>query len=73
MNGNTLIGGGSVANPGASWKAMGTGDYNHDGHSDILLQNTGSGQISIWDMNGNDIIGGGVVAANAGASWHVKA
>ena len=41
MNGNTVIGGGLVGpNPGPSWKAVGTGDFNDDGHSDILLQNT---------------------------------
>ena len=30
-----------------------------DGYSDILWQNTNSGQASIWEMNGNDLIGGG--------------
>ncbi len=66
MNGTTPIGGGPVANPagvvvnpGPSWKAIGTGDFNGDGFSDILLQNT-SGQVSIWEMNGNTITGGQV-------------
>ena len=54
MNGNTMIGGGPVRpNPGPSWQAIGTGDFNDDGLSDILLQNTSSGQVSIWEMNGN--------------------
>ena len=36
-----MIGGGVVSpNPGPSWKAVGTGDFNGDGHSDILWQNT---------------------------------
>ena len=52
-----------AANPGPSWHAIGT-----DGGSDILLQST-SGQISIWDMSGNTIIGGGPVSANPGSSW----
>ena len=60
MDGNTIIGGGHVANPGPSSKAIGTGDFNHDGNSDILLQNTSSGQVSVWEMNGNTIIGGGL-------------
>jgi hypothetical protein len=34
----TLIGGGTLANPGTSWKAIGTGDFNGDGNADILLQ-----------------------------------
>ena len=33
------------------------------------MQNTSSGQVSIWDMNGNTITGGGPVA-NPGPSWH---
>ena len=60
-----MIGGGPVsANPGPSWRAIGT-----DGGSDILFQNT-SGQTSIWDMNGTSIAGGGAVSPNPGSSWH---
>jgi hypothetical protein len=70
MNGNTLVGGGPVTpNPGTAWKAVGTGDFNDDGGSDILFQNT-SGQSSIWDMNGTSIAGGGPVSPNPGTSWH---
>ena len=57
MNGNSLIGGGPVnPNPGPAWKAIGTGDFTGDGFSDdILWQNTSSGQVSIWEMNGNSL------------------
>ena len=59
MNGTNVIGGGAVGpNPGPSWKAIGTGDFNDDGHSDILWQNT-NGQAAIWEMNGTNVIGGG--------------
>jgi autotransporter-associated beta strand protein len=56
-------------NPGTAWKAIGTGDFNDDGHSDILFQNTTSGQVSIWEMNGNNVTGGGTVGADPGSSW----
>jgi uncharacterized repeat protein (TIGR03803 family) len=81
MNGNNVIGGGAVAiagetaslNPGPTWRAVGTGDFNadinRDGQSDILLQNTGSGQVSIWEMSGNHLIGGGPVSPNPGLAW----
>jgi hypothetical protein len=69
MNGNKLIGGGPVTpNPGLSWHAIGTGDFNGDGHSDILFQNT-SGQASVWEMNGTTLVGGGAVSPNPGSSW----
>ena len=59
------------ANPGPSWKAIGTGDFNDDGRSDILWQNTSTGQASVWEMNGNSITGGGPVSPNPGRpSWH---
>ena len=70
MNGNSLIGGGPVTpNPGPAWQAIGTGDFNHDGFSDILWQNTSTGQVSIWEMHGNTLIGGGPVTPNPGTAW----
>ena len=73
MHGNSLIGGGTVSpNPGPSWRAIGTGDFNGGGGSDILFQNT-SGQASIWEMNGNTLIGGGPVSPNPGSSWRAVA
>jgi FG-GAP repeat len=48
MNGATLRGGGPVTpNPGPSFRAVGTGDFNKDGDSDILWQNASTGQVSI--------------------------
>ena len=55
-------------NPGPSWTEIGTGDFNDDGHSDILWQNA-NGQASIWEMNGNNLIGGGPVGPNPGPAW----
>jgi hypothetical protein len=43
-------------------------DFNGDQKSDILWQNT-NGQASVWDMNGNTLIGGGPVSPNPGPSW----
>jgi ELWxxDGT repeat protein len=73
LNGTSLIAGGSAVvgpNPGPSWKAVGTGDFNADSHSDILWQNA-SGQAAIWEMNGTSQIAGGsaLVGPNPGPSW----
>jgi microcystin-dependent protein len=71
MNGNSLIGGGPVSpNPGPTWKAVGTGDFTGDAFADdILWQNTSTGQASIWEMNGNTLLGGGPVTPNPGLAW----
>ena len=73
MNGLTQIPGGSALvgpNPGPDWKVVGTGDFNGDGHSDILWQNA-NGQAAIWEMNGlNQVAGGsGLVGPNPGPDW----
>jgi ELWxxDGT repeat protein len=70
-SGNKLVGGGPVSpDPGPAWKAIGTGDFNHDGFSDILFQNKSTGQVSIWEMDGSKLIGGGPVSPNPGPAWH---
>ena len=69
MNGTSFIGGGALANPGLSWHVAGTGDFNGDGKTDILWQNS-DGTPAIWEMNGTSFIGGGGLA-NPGPSWHV--
>jgi autotransporter-associated beta strand protein len=44
-------------------------DFNENGVSDILWQNTTSGQASVWDMNANALTGGGPVNPNPGPSF----
>ena len=77
MNGLSPIAGGSQLagpNPGPNWKAVATGDFNGDGHSDILWQNA-SGQVAIWEMNGAALIAGGsqLVGPNPGPNWKAVA
>jgi hypothetical protein len=38
----------SAAAPPAGWTVVATGDYNFDSRSDILWQDTGSGQLIVW-------------------------
>jgi uncharacterized protein YbdZ (MbtH family) len=73
MDGTNQIPGGSAlvgGNPGPSWKVVGTGDFNDDGHSDILWQNA-DGQASIWEMDGTNQIpdGSQLVGGNPGPNW----
>src|SRR6516162_8298954 len=52
---------------GAAFAA--THDFNHDGRSDVLWQNTG-GQVVVWLMNGSTVIGGGS-PGSTGSNWGV--
>ena len=70
MNGTAIKSSAVVANAGASWHAIGTGDFNGDSHSDILLQNT-NGAVAVWELNANGTeIMSSVALATPGASWH---
>jgi hypothetical protein len=41
--------------PGAGWKAVSSGDFNTDGKSDILYQNTTTGAVEVDLMNGSKV------------------
>ncbi|MEA2570290.1 MAG: hypothetical protein QOI24_2291 [Acidobacteriota bacterium] len=47
-------------------------DFNADGHSDILLQNTNTSAVAVWLMNDNAILEGKVIAT-PGAEWQIVA
>jgi ribosomal protein S27E len=69
MNGTNVASIAAVGpNPGPSWQAVGTGDFNGDGQSDILWQSTG-GQAAIWEMYGTSVASIATVGPNPGPSW----
>ncbi|MES0336580.1 MAG: VCBS repeat-containing protein [Candidatus Magnetobacterium sp. LHC-1] len=47
-------------------------DFNGDGNSDILWQDTSTGQVVIWLMNGATISGSGSPATVSDPSWLIK-
>ena len=68
MDGTTRIVGGSLGNPGSSWHALRAADYNGDGRSDILFQNS-SGEVDVWLMSGTNVLST-TSLSNPGPSWH---
>ena len=72
MNGATVVQSGIVANPTSVWQIKGTGDFYGDGNPDILWQNTTTGLVRIWEMNGTSIVQNGLVTTNPGPGWQIK-
>jgi hypothetical protein len=59
MNGATMVSNdflnpSQVADP--NWKIVGAGDFNGDGKADLVWQHTTSGWLSVWYMNGKNMV-----------------
>src|SRR6266511_4014821 len=75
MNGQQVQTEGAVAHAFVTddWHVQGIGDFNGDGNSDVLWRQDGSGQVYIWEMNGQQVQAGGAVAhAPVTTDWHVQ-
>ena len=46
-------------------------DINSDGHNDLLLQNTTTGDVGVWFMNGATLLGGNSFPTQLGPGWNV--
>jgi hypothetical protein len=56
MNGTSgILKSASPGSPGVPWSVAGIGDFNGDADADILWQNTATGQLVVWLMNGTGI------------------
>lgn len=72
MDGNTVAGGGQVAQIGLDWQVRGLADLNADGRADMVWRNGTTGDVVVWLMNGLSIIGGGSLG-QVETSWDIKA
>jgi len=61
----------TLTDPGSNWQVVAAGDFNHDNHADIVLQNT-DGLPEIWFMNGTSVTSTATLP-DPGPSWHVIA
>ena len=65
-----LLNAGAVSDP--AWRVRAVGDFNRDGHPDLVWQYGPTGQIAFWLLNGINVIGYAVPSVAApGADWQV--
>ena len=57
-------------NTAPSWRVVAAGDFDGNGTSDLVFQNSLDGQVCEWQLNGTTITGFGFVGANTDPSWH---
>lgn len=53
------------------WKLAGVGDFNGDGHADLMWQETRSRQFSIWFLNGGRYRSSATVIAPTNRDWQI--
>ena len=74
LDGNTAVGGGTIANNafGPGWNVVGAGDFLGNGFDDLVYQRQSDGLVEIQFLNGNALVGGGPIANSPfGPGWQV--
>ena len=62
--------GNDLGSHGADWRTAGVGDFDADGNSDILWQNSSTGALDEWHM-ANGTVAGSIPLGSRGAEWRV--
>lgn len=54
-----------------TWQVKSSGDFNGDGKSDVLLQNSVTNECYVWQLNGTGaLVGAGYVGWDPSSEWH---
>lgn len=59
-------------NPNGDWRARGTGDFDGDTRTDLVLQNATTGEVAIWLLDTYTIRAGAVIGV-AALEWDIRA
>src|SRR5262249_3752308 len=54
-----------------SWQIAGVGDLDGDGHADLVWRDTSSGDVAVWLMNSEIVVGATLVAQAVPLSWRI--
>jgi hypothetical protein len=57
--------------PGSGWQIVGVGDFNGDGHSDILWSHPMTGKVYVWYMNGTTYGGEREIKTIGKTDWRI--
>src|SRR5205807_7617101 len=61
---------------GTDWVVQGTGDFDHDGNTDLLWRQASTGQVWIWRMEGTALAQSNqfvkLVDSPAGSDWQLQ-
>ncbi|MDQ6801013.1 MAG: VCBS repeat-containing protein [Acidobacteriota bacterium] len=60
---NAIAAGSVIASPGTAFKVVTTGFFNFDKYADLILQNTSTGDVVQWQMNGTTITAGATIGS----------
>jgi spore germination protein YaaH len=55
----------------APWKFGGVGDFNIDGHDDLVWHNPSNGQVALWTLKNGAVTNSGVLASTAASPWTI--
>jgi len=70
FQGGVLLNPSGVSDP--LWRVRAVGDFNHDGHADLVWQYTPTGQVAFWLLNGNTAISYALPSVTApGPDWEI--
>ena len=75
MDGSTIVSNDyiSAVAPSSDWKMQFLGDFNGDGKTDILWQNSATGAVDLWIMNGSTITSNDFVGSvGANSDWTIQ-
>jgi hypothetical protein len=70
MDGSIYTSSAYIGNAPAEWHIAGAGDFNGDGPSDILWENTTTGERGLWLMTGTSFSGWASLGT-IGSEWRI--